>query len=67
MILDKYGAAKVIPIALRSTGATFDEVELKTSEIQNDKNRGSTVQVRVEGRPGFGRNPAFFTPSCCFN
>jgi len=20
-----------------------------------------------EGRPGFGRSPAFFTPSCCFN
>ena len=48
MILDKYGAAEAIPIALRSTGTAFDEVELKTSGIQNDKNRGSAVQLRVE-------------------
>jgi putative transposase len=48
MILDKYGAAEAIQIALRSTGTAFDEVELKTSGIQNDKNRGSAVQLRVE-------------------
>ena len=48
MILDKYGATEAIPIALRSTGTTFDEVELKTSGIENDKNRGSAVQLRVE-------------------
>jgi hypothetical protein len=48
IILDTYGAAEAIPIALRSAGATFDEVELKTSGIQNDKNRGIAVQLPVE-------------------
>lgn len=40
MILDKYGAAEAIPIALRSTGTEFDEVELKISGIQNPKKPG---------------------------
>ena len=45
MIVDKYGAAEGLPIALRSTGTTFDEIQLEKPEIPNAKNRGSAVQL----------------------
>ena len=48
MIENKYGAIEVIPIPLRSTECTFVEVELKDSGIQEEENRGSAVQLRVE-------------------
>jgi putative transposase len=48
MIVNKYGAIEGIPIPLRSTGSTFVEVELKDSGIQEEENRGSAVQLRVE-------------------
>ena len=50
MIVNKYGAIEGIPIPLRSTGSTFAEDELKNSGIQEEKNRGSAVQLRVESR-----------------
>ena len=48
MIVDKHGAAEGIPIPLHSTGTAFEEVELKNSGIQEDENRSSAVQLRVE-------------------
>jgi len=48
MIVDKYGGAQGLPIALRSTGTAFDEVRLEISEIQNPENRGSAVQLHVK-------------------
>ena len=45
MIVDTYGAAEGLPIALRSTGTTFDEIQLEKPEIPNAKNRGSAVQL----------------------
>ena len=48
MILDKYGGADRLPIALRSTGTALDEVGLEKSEIPSTKNRGSAVQLCVK-------------------
>lgn len=48
MIVDKYGAAEGLPIALRSTGTAFDEARLEKPEIPNAKNRGSAVQLCIQ-------------------
>jgi putative transposase len=48
MIVDKYGAAQSLSIALRSTGTAFDAVRLEKPEIPNAKNRGSAVQLYVQ-------------------
>jgi putative transposase len=48
MIVAKYGAAQGFPIALRSTGTTFDEARLEKPKIPNAKNRGSAVQLCVQ-------------------
>ncbi|CDS54727.1 Mobile element protein [Polaromonas sp. CG9_12] len=48
MIVDNYGAAQGLPIALRSTGTAFDEVRLEKTEISKAKNRGSAVQLFVQ-------------------
>ena len=48
MIVDKYGAAQALPIALRSTGTAFEEERLEISEVPNTKNRGSAVQLCVQ-------------------
>ena len=48
MIVDKYGAAQGLPIALRSTGTAFEEDGLQISEVPNTKNRGSAVQLCVQ-------------------
>ena len=48
MIVDKYGAAQGLPIALRSTGTAFEEDRLEISEVPNTKNRGSAVQLCVQ-------------------
>jgi len=48
MIVDNYGAAQGLPIALRSTGTAFDEVRLEKTEIPKMKNRGSAVQLLVQ-------------------
>ena len=48
MIVDKYGAAQALPIALRSTGTALDEDRLEISGVPNAKNRGSAVQLCVQ-------------------
>jgi len=48
MIVDKYGAAQGLPIALRSTGTALDEDRLEISGVPNAKNRGSAVQLCVQ-------------------
>ena len=48
MIVDKYGAADGLPIALRSTGTASDEARLEKPEIPNAKNRGSAVQLCIQ-------------------
>ena len=48
MILDKYGAAQGLPIALRSTGTAQDEAGLEKSVEPNTKKRGSAVQLCVK-------------------
>ena len=48
MIVDKYGAAQGLPIALRSTGTAFDEVRLEKPKIPNAKNRDSAVQLCIQ-------------------
>ena len=47
-IVDNYGVAQGLPIALRSTGTAFDEVRLEKTEIPKTKNRGSVVQLFVQ-------------------
>ncbi len=48
MILDKYGAAQGLPIALRSTGTAQDEAGLEKSVEPDTKKRGSAVQLCVK-------------------
>lgn len=48
MIVDNYGAAQGLPIALRSTRTAFDEVRLEKTELPNTKNRGSAVQLCMQ-------------------
>jgi putative transposase len=51
MIVDKYGSAPGLPIALRSTGTAFDEVRLKISGMQDTKTGAapsSCVKNRVQ-------------------
>lgn len=48
MIVDNYGSAQDLPIALRSTGTAFDEVRLEKTEIPKMKNRVSAVQLFVQ-------------------
>ena len=48
MIVDNYGAAQGLPIALRSTGTALDEVRLEKTEIPKTKNPGSAIQLFVQ-------------------
>ncbi len=48
MIVDKYGVAQGLPIALRCTGTAFDEARLDKPEIPKAKNRGSADQLCVQ-------------------
>ena len=48
MIVDKYGGAQGLPVALRSTGTAFDGVRLEKPEIPNAQNRVSAVQLCVQ-------------------
>ena len=45
MIVDKYGVAQELPIALRCTGTAFDEARLDKPEVPKAKTRGSAVQL----------------------
>ena len=47
-IVDNYGVAQELPIALRSAGTAFDEVRLEKTEIPKTKNRRSAVQLFVQ-------------------
>ena len=48
MIMDNYGAAQGLPVALRSTDTAFDVVRLVKTKIPKTKNRGRAVRLLVQ-------------------